>query len=154
MVRIKSIASIFALTLLATTPVMAQKVIGDVSTTFRLLGANDKVIVERYDDPKVPNVACYVSRAETGGVMGSLGIATDPSRFSIACRAVGPVSMPAKIPDNEKVFSSSASILFKELNITRIVDREKNVLVYLVTSVKLINGSPFNSVTAVPVDSK
>ena len=76
----------------------------------------------------------------------------DPSRFSIACRAVGPVSIPANLPPNELAFSESASPFFKEILIQRMVDRQKGVLVYLVYSTKLINGSPFNSVTAVPAD--
>ena len=70
----------------------AQTRIGEVDTTFRLIGRNDRVVVDRYDDPRVDGVSCYVSRAETGGVAGSLGLATDPNRFSIACRATGPVS--------------------------------------------------------------
>jgi CreA protein len=76
----------------------AETRIGDVSTTFRLLGANDKIVVDRYDDPRVENVSCYMSRAQTGGVAGSFGLATDPSRFSIACRATGPVTVKARCP--------------------------------------------------------
>jgi CreA protein len=82
----------------AVAPALAQTRIGGVDTTFRLLGSNDRVVIDRYDDPGVPNVSCYVSRAETGGVSGSLGLAEDPSRFSIACRAVGPVSFPTDLP--------------------------------------------------------
>ena len=66
----------------ASCPALAQTKIGSVDTTFRLLGSNDRIVVDRYDDPDVPNVSCYVSRAETGGVSGSLGLAQDPSRFS------------------------------------------------------------------------
>lgn len=130
--------------------------IGDVSTTFRFLGSNDKITVERYDDPKVANVSCYMSRAETGGIAGSVGLATDPSRFSIACRATGPVSITAPIPDNEVVFGVSANWLFKELRVTRMFDRQKNVLVYLVWSTQALSkgGSPYNSITAVPIDTR
>ncbi|MXP64615.1 hypothetical protein E0493_14780 [Roseomonas sp. M0104] len=127
----------------------AQTRVGEVSTTFRLVGPNDKVVVERYDDPRVPNVSCYVSRADTGGLSGWVGLAEDPSRFSIACRATGPVGLPGGLPQTESVFRQSASPLFKALTVTRIVDTEKRVLVYLVTSTKLVDGSPFNSVTAV-----
>ena len=131
-------------------PALAETIIGSVSTTFRLMGANDKVEVTRYDDPRVPNASCYVSRAVTGGISGSFGLATDPSRFSIACRAVGPVDMPsASVSDSEIVFTEKASILFKYLNITRMLDREKKVIVYLVTSTKALDGSPFNSVSVV-----
>jgi CreA protein len=131
---------------------MAQNRVGEISTTFRMVGPNDKVVVERYDDPKVPNVSCYVSRADTGGLSGWVGLAEDPSRFSIACRATGPVAMPSGIPQTESVFRQSSSPLFKSLTVTRILDQDKRVLVYLITSTKLVDGSPFNSVTAVPVD--
>ncbi len=129
--------------------------IGDVSTTFRILGGNDKIVVERYDDPRVANVSCYMSRAQTGGVAGSFGLATDPSRFSIACRATGPVSVQGKIPDNEVVFGASANWLFKEIRVTRMYDHERNVLVYLVWSTQALSkgGSPYNSITAVPIDT-
>ena len=127
--------------------------IGDVSTTFRLVGANDKIVVDRYDDPKVGGVSCYVSRAETGGIKGSIGLATDPSRFSIACRSTGAVSVPAKLPDNEVVFGASANWLFKEIRVSRMWDQQKRVLVYLVWSTKALTpgGSPYNAVSAVPV---
>ena len=127
--------------------------VGDVSTTFRLIGKNDQIVVDRYDDPKVGGVSCYVSRAETGGIKGSIGLATDPSRFSIACRATGPVTLPAKLPDNEVVFGASANWLFKEIRVTRMWDQDKRVLVYLVWSTKALSpgGSPYNAVSAVPV---
>lgn len=126
--------------------------VGDVSTTFRVLGRNDRIVVDRYDDPKVGNVSCYLSRAETGGIKGSLGLATDPSRFSIACRATGPVAVPDKLPANEVVFGASANWLFKEIRVSRMWDGEKRVLVYLVWSTQALtpNGSPYNSVSVVP----
>ena len=128
--------------------------IGDVSTTFRLLGRNDKIVVDRYDDPRVGNVSCYVSRAETGGIAGSVGLATDPSRFSIACRATGPVILSGAVPDNEIVFGLSANWAFKEIRVSRMFDHARNVLVYLVWSTQAIGreGSPYNSVSAVPID--
>ena len=130
--------------------------VGQVDTTFKLLGRNDRIVVDRYDDPRVDGVSCYVSRAETGGVKGSLGLATDPSRFSIACRATGPVSPHEKLPDNEVVFNESASLFFKEIRISRIVDRERNVLIYLVWSTISLGkeGSPYNSITAVPLNTR
>jgi CreA protein len=128
--------------------------IGTVDTTFRMLGRNDRILVERYDDPRVQGVSCYVSRAETGGVKGSLGLATDPNRFSIACRAVGPVTVPDKLPDEEVVFGASTSLFFKEIRVSRLFDKDKHVLVYVVWSTIALStgGSPFNSVTAVPLD--
>jgi len=134
-------------------PVQAQTRIDSMNTQFRWLGPDDKIVVDRYDDPKVANVSCYLSRAETGGVKGGLGLAEDPSRFSIACRAVGPISIPASLPKREVIGFASASIFFKSFQIHRSIDPEKNVLVYTVISTKLINGSPFNSISVVPVNA-
>ncbi len=128
----------------------AQTRIDSINTNFRWLGPDDKIIVERYDDPKVANVSCYLSRAATGGIKGGLGLAEDPSRFSIACRAVGPIAVPPGLAKSEVVAFASASLFFKTFQIHRAVDAEKNVLVYTVVSTKLINGSPFNSISVVP----
>ena len=127
--------------------------IGDVSTTFRIVGRNDRIVVDRYDDPKAEGVSCYLSRAETGGIKGSVGLATDPSRFSIACRATGPVRVADKLPANEVVFGASANWLFKEIRVTRMWDAEKQTLVYLVWSTQSLStgGSPYNSISVVPV---
>ena len=99
-------------------------------------------------------VSCYVSRAETGGVTGSLGLATDPNRFSIACRATGPVALRGTVPDNEVVFGEKASPFFKEIRVSRLFDKQKQVLVYLVWSTFSLgtDGSAYNSVTAVPLN--
>ncbi len=129
------------------------EVIGSVDTTFRLIGSNDRVTIERFDDPKVENASCYVSYAETGGVSGWVGLAEDPSRFSIACRATGPIQLLDTVSaEFEEVFSRDTSILFKEMRVSRMLDEDKNVLVYLVWSTKLLDGSPFNSVTAIPIE--
>ena len=130
-------------------PAWAQARIGSINTNFRWLGPDDKIVVERFDDPKVANVSCYLSRAQTGGIKGGLGFAEDPSRFSIACRAVGPISIPAGLPKSELVGFTSASLFFKAFEIHRMVDPDKNVLIYTVVSTRLINGSPFNSVSAI-----
>lgn len=154
MIRLSALALL--LPLLAAAPALAGDGtrIGTVDTTFRLLGRNDRIVVDRYDDPRVDGVSCYVSRAETGGVSGSFGLATDPNRFSIACRATGPVTLRGKIPDNEVVFGEKMSAFFKEVRVTRMFDAEKRVLVYLVWSTLSVgtNGSAFNSVTAVPLE--
>jgi len=149
MLRIILRAVVVGCVVAAAGPALAQRSIGSINTNFRWLGPDDKIVVERYDDPKVANVSCYMSRAETGGVKGGLGFAEDPSRFSIACRAVGPVSIPAGLPKSEVVGFASASLFFKTFQIHRMVDTEKGVLVYTVVSTKLINGSPFNSISAV-----
>lgn len=151
------LAAALALALLAPTPALAAADdptrVGDVSTTFRIVGRNDRIVVDRYDDPKVSGVSCYLSRAETGGIRGTVGLATDPSRFSIACRATGPVTVPGRLPENETVFGASASWLFKEIRVNRMWDEEKRTLVYLVWSTQALTpeGSPYNSVSVVPV---
>jgi CreA protein len=127
----------------------AEKTIGSVSTNFRLLGPNDKVVVERIDDPKVQNVSCYASFAQTGGVAGGLGVATDPSEFALNCIAHGPVTIPADLPQKEQMDAISASFLFKHFIITRMVDQEDKTLVYVLISTKVLHGSPANAVSAV-----
>ena len=126
--------------------------IGDVSTAFKFVGPDHKTVVDAYDDPKVKGVTCYVSRAKTGGLKGMVGLAEDKAEASIACRPVGPISFTGPLPKEEEVFSEGLSPLFKKLRIVRMVDRARNTLVYLTYSDKLIDGSPQNSVTAVPVD--
>lgn len=140
----------------ASFPAIAQQRIGEVSTVWRALGPNDKVVVERFDDPKVDGVSCYVSRAETGGISGAIGIAEDPSRFSIACRATGPVRITGNIDrgrNGEVIFTERTSLIFKSTRVSRFYDAERNVLVYLVWSTRLIDGSPFNSVTAIALNA-
>ena len=123
-----------------------------VSTTFRLLGANDKVCVSAFDDPKVSGIACDISQARTGGVKGSLGLAEDPSRFSLACRQIGPISVDlASLPERDQVYSERTSIFFKHTHVYRIVDNKRNTLVYLAISDKIVNGSPYNAVSSVPI---
>jgi CreA protein len=143
------------LSLLIVLPVAAQGQtrIDSMNTNFRWLGPDDKIVVDRYDDPKVSNVSCYLSRAETGGIKGGLGLAEDPSRFSIACRAVGPITIPPGLPKREVIGFASASLFFKSFQIHRSVDAEKNVLIYTVISTRLINGSPFNSISVVPANA-
>ena len=100
-------------------------------------------------------VSCYVSRARTGGIKGSLGLAEDRSEASIACAATGPVQFAAgPLPQQQEVFSERTSILFKRLRVVRIVDAKRNALVYLTYSEKLIEGSPQNSVAVVPVPAQ
>ena len=123
-----------------------------LSTTFRLIGKNDQVCITVFDDPKVTGVACHVSQAKTGGVGGTLGLAEDPARFSISCRQVGPIVVDlAKLPENEKVYSDHTSIFFKHTNIFRTVDKKRNTLVYVAISDKLIDGSPQNAISTVPI---
>ncbi|MBV9828155.1 MAG: CreA family protein [Alphaproteobacteria bacterium] len=123
-----------------------------LSTTFRILGANDKVCVSVFDDPKVPGVACHISQARTGGIKGSLGLAEDPSRFSIACRQVGAISVDINtLPDEDSVYSEKTSVFFKHTNVFRVLDKKRNTLVYIAISDKIVNGSPMNAISTVPI---
>ncbi|MCO5107388.1 MAG: CreA family protein [Burkholderiaceae bacterium] len=126
--------------------------IGEVDTVFKWIGPDHKIVVEAHDDPKVQGVTCYTSRAKTGGIKGALGVAEDRSEAAIACRQVGPISFAKPLPEQEEVFSERISLVFKKLRIVRMVDRKRNTLVYLTYAERLIEGSPQNSVTAVPVD--
>ena len=123
-----------------------------LSTTFRMLGANDKVCISAFDDPKVAGVSCHISQARTGGFSGMVGLAEDPSRFSIACRQVGPVSVDiGTLRDEELVYSEKTSIFFKRTHVFRVIDKKRNTLVYVAISDKLVNGSPQNSISTVPI---
>lgn len=134
-------------------PVVAEE-IGSVVTAFKLLGANHKIVVEAFDDPKIDGVACFLSMARKGGIRGSLGLATETSDASIACRQTGPIKFTAAISlddKGERVFKARRSALFKKLQVVRFLDRRRNTLIYLVYSDKLIDGSPKNSISAVPM---
>ncbi len=141
----------FALIVIATSTVHAEE-IGSVDTVFKWIGPDHKIVVEAYDDPGVTGVTCYLSRARTGGIKGALGLAEDKAEASIACRQVGPVTVPKPIKEQEEIFSERISLVFKRLRIVRMVDPKRNTLVYLTYSDRLIEGSPQNSVTVVPVD--
>ena len=130
----------------------AAERIGEVDYAFKWIGPDDKIVVEAYDDPRVAGVTCHVSRAKTGGVKGAVGMAEDKAEASISCRQVGPISFERPLPQQEEVFNERLSVMFKKLRIVRIVDRKRNTLVYLTYSDELIEGSPRNSITAVPVD--
>lgn len=131
-------------------PAIAEE-IGSVSTVFKMVGPNDKIVIEAFDDPKVEGVTCHLSRAKRGGIKGAVGLAEDTSDSSIACRQIGPISFKDKITEGERVFKESTSILFKSLQVVRFLDKKRNVLIYLVYSDKLIEGSPKNSISTVPI---
>ena len=142
-----------ALTMLLAAPGAASADdIACISTTFRLIGANDKVCISAFDDPKVPGVACHISQARTGGLKGTLGLAEDPSKFAIACRQVGPITVDiAKLDSEEKVYSESTSLFFKHTHVFRTIDKARTTLVYVAISDRLIEGSPQNSISTVPI---
>jgi len=139
------------LALLAVATLARAEPIGSVDTAFKLIGPDHKIVVDVYDDPKVQGVACYVSRAKTGGISGAIGLAEDKAEAAIACRQVGPIAITQPLAKQEEVFNERISLVFKKLRIVRMVDPARNTLVYLTYSDRLVDGSPKNSVTAVPV---
>lgn len=156
--HMKKVFSALAMSLLALVSLLffmtragAQQV-GEVSTVFKLLSPNDKIVVDAHEDPKVAGVTCYVSHAKTGGYKGALGLAEDKSEASIACRQTGPITFIKPLELQEDVMTERISLVFKKLRVVRMVDVPRNTLVYLTYSDRLIDGSPQNSVTAVPVD--
>ena len=124
---------------------------GSISTHFRWLGPNDKIVVDGFDDPKVQGVACHISRAQTGGMKGAMGVAEDTSDASIACRQIGPIAFLGEIKDGEQVFDEHRSLVFKTLQVVRFFDPKRNVLVYVSYSDRVIEGSPKNSISTVPI---
>ena len=138
--RLASLALLLSLSSFAALSLRAEE-IGSVDTAFKLIGPDHKVVVEAFDDPAVDGVSCK----------GAVGLAKDPSRFSIACRQVGPIKFREPLRLQEEVFKESASFIFKHVRVVRIVDAKRNALTYLTYSDKIIEGSPDNAITAVAV---
>ncbi len=148
----KMLCSAGALMLLAAMTARADE-IGEVSTVFKLLGANHKIVIEAFDDPDIAGATCYVSRAKTGGIKGSLGVAEDTSDASISCRQTGPITLPESVAsgkdDGKEVFKKSTSFLFKKMQVVRFYDKKRSTLVYLTYSDRIIEGSPKNSISTI-----
>ncbi len=125
--------------------------IGEVTTAIKILGANHRIVIEVFDDPEVEGVSCFVSRARTGGISGSLGLAEDTADASIACRQTGPIKFRAELEDGDEVFGRRASVMFKRVQVVRFFDETRNTLVYLTYSDRVIEGSPENSISAVVI---
>jgi len=125
--------------------------VGCITTSWKLIGANHKICVQAFDDPKVQGVSCHISQAKTGGLKGTFGLADDPAQFSIACRQVGHIVIKDKLPKQEVAFTEDTSILFKETRVVRLFDKKRNTLVYVAISRKLVDGAPVNSLSTVPI---
>ena len=142
----------FGLAALTAVTVGAEE-IGQVSTTFKFVGANDKIVIEAFDDPDISGATCYVSRAKTGGIKGTIGVAEDTSDASISCRQTGPITLPERVAsgkdDGKEVFKKSASLLFKKIQVVRFFDKKRSTLVYLTYSDRIIEGSPKNSISTI-----
>ena len=143
---------LYILLIFTTAPFSAYtKEIGSVDTKFNLLTPDDSVRIEVFNDPKIEGIACYLSRAQTGGIKGAVGVAEDTSDASLDCKQVGPVRFLEKIKNGESVFKERRSLIFKKLKVVRFCDNENNTIVYLVYSERVIEGSPKNSISAVPI---
>jgi len=140
--------------LIFTTSALAD-LIGSVDTDFKLLGPDNKIVIEAFDDPDIAGVTCYISRAKTGGISGAVGVAEDTSDASLSCHQTGPVNLDPKIKagehEGEDVFKKRTSLVFKSMQVVRFYDKNRNTLVYMVYSDRILKGSPKNSVSAVPV---
>ena len=121
------------------------------STVFKLLTPNDKLATYALDDPQVEGVACHYTVPERGGLAGAFGVAEEVSDVSLACRQYGPIRFKAKFEQGDVVFRERRSLVFKKMQIVRGCDARRNVLVYMVYSDKLIEGSPKNSTSTVPI---
>ena len=121
------------------------------STVFKLLSPNDKLATYGVDDPEVEGVACHFTVPEKGGLTGWLGLAEQVSDISLACRQIGPIHFRDKMEQGDDMFRQRRSLFFKKMQIVRGCDVKRNVLVYMVYSDKLIEGSPKNSTSSVPI---
>lgn len=146
---------ILSLSLIMLGPLAHAEEIGSVDTVFKMIGPDHKIVVEAFDDPDVKNVTCYVSRAKTGGIKGGLGLAEDTSDAAISCQQVGPIELSDRIKNGkaqgEVVFKKRTSLVFKSLQVVRFYDAKRNALAYLAYSDKVVEGSPKNAISAVPV---
>ncbi|WP_422393766.1 CreA family protein [Pseudodesulfovibrio cashew] len=141
--------------MLTASPV-ASETIGSVDTVFHMFSRDDDIVLEAFDDPEVSGVTCYLSRARKGGVKGMIGVAEDPSDASLECIRTGPIKVPEDVKngkrDGKRLFKKNTSLVFKSMQVVRFYDKKRNVLVYMVYSDKLVEGSPKNSVSAVKVE--
>jgi CreA protein len=123
--------------------------VGSVNTEFNLIGPDHKIVIESYDDPKIDGITVFISKSQTGGIKGAVGLAEDTSDASVAVRQTGPIKVKEKFDNGEDALTEKRSVLFKRLHVTRFWDAEHNSFLYLVWTDRLINGSPQNSLSAV-----
>lgn len=146
---------VFASLLAAASGSALAEEVGSVDTVFKIFGPDHKIVVEAFDDPDVKNVTCYLSRSKTGGIKGGLGLAEDTSDAAISCQQVGPIELSDRVKrkptKGQVVFQKRTSLVFKKLQVVRFYDPKRNALIYLTYSDKMIDGSPKNALSAVPI---
>ena len=152
------LSGVFAVAAMAAGAVAAPAAAGEdpdlifrKSTVWKMLTPDDKLATYAIDDPEVEGVACHFTVPERGGVSGMFGVAEEVSDISLACRQIGPIKFKAKFSQGDVVFRQSRSLFFKKMQIVRGCDEKRNVLVYLVYSDRIIEGSPKNSTSTVPI---
>jgi CreA protein len=148
-------ASLLLLTMIMPSVSFAEE-IGSVSYRFKWIGPNDKIAIEAFDDPDVAGVTCYIARARTGGLKGAFGVAEDPAQASISCQQTGAIDQTGldKLKSPHEVFSERASLIFKTTQVVRFWDPKRRALVYLTYTDRVIEGSPQNSISVVPIGLK
>jgi len=152
MKKLLSLAVLLSLSVATIAHAADSRDIGAVSTAFKLLGPNHKIVVTAFDDPKVKGVTCYVARPRTGGIKGGLGLAEDPSIAAVSCVQTGPITFTDKIEgddEGEKVFDEHRSFIFKTLQIDRLYDHDNGSLVYVVRTTRIVEGSPETAISVV-----
>ncbi|MEI9598569.1 protein CreA [Moellerella wisconsensis] len=154
--RLLHVKNLFLAVILSALPAISYaEVVGSVDTVFKVFGPDHKIVVEAFDDPDVENVTCYISRAKTGGIKGGLGLAEDTADAAISCQQVGPIKLTDRVKRSPKkgqvVFQKRTSLVFKKLQVVRFYDDKRNALIYLTYSDKIIEGSPDNALSAVPI---
>nr|WP_314265212.1 protein CreA [uncultured Moellerella sp.] len=146
---------LFAAMLTSLPLVVYGEEVGSVSTVFKVFGPDHKIVIEAFDDPDVDNITCYISRAKTGGVKGGLGLAEDTADAAISCQQVGPITLSDRVKrspnQGQVVFQKRTSLIFKKLQVVRFYDPKREALIYLTYSDKIIDGSPDNALSAVPI---
>ena len=151
--RMVFIIGVFLLNSAASKPAHALEpdMIFKQSYVWNFLTPNDKLVAYGIDDPVIDGVACHYTQAEKGGIKGTLGLAEQTSDISLACRQIGAVHFKQKFEQGAVVFKESRSLLFKKMQIVRGCDAKRNVLIYMVYSDKIVDGSPKNSTSTVPI---
>lgn len=125
--------------------------VGSVDTKFKMLGPDHKIVIEAFDDPKIEGITCYLSRSKKGGLKGMVGLAEETSDAALSCRQVGPIHHTGELKEGERVFSESRSLIFKKLQVVRFFDKKRQTYIYLAYSDRVIEGSPQNAISTVPI---
>lgn len=119
-----------------------------VTTYAQAIGKDYKICLDKFEDPGIKNIVCYISHAVAGGIGGKLGIASDPSDFSISCNQIGPVIIN-DLSNSEEILIMKSSVLFKDMRVSRIYDKNTNILIYLLYNINKLNNAPDNSISTV-----